>query len=335
MLTKEVQERLLAILDATPDLVAINDMHGRLCYLNQAGRQMLGIGENEQLRGPDGEAETKGQESEAAQLLDDLFPIGLKEGAWQAERALRTRDGRRIPVSQVVLAHKDADGHVVYFSTIARDMSEHKALDAQVQEQMWLVQEYSRQLEAQKAQLEEANQRLAEANLRLEALAVTDGLTGLKNHRAFQDRLTEEFARSRRYAHPMSVLLLDVDHFKQYNDTFGHPAGDQILKRVADMLQMSARATDFVARYGGEEFAVILPETNADSAQEAAERIRAAIASHRGLGGLTVSTGIASLHVATESPAALVEEADKALYISKSLGRNRITHHDGLEGVVI
>ncbi|HLK59225.1 MAG TPA: diguanylate cyclase, partial [Chthonomonadaceae bacterium] len=249
MLTQEIQERLLAILDATPDLVAINDMHGRLCYLNPAGRQMLGIGEQEQIISPAGKASGEEQDSEAAQLLDDLFPIGLKEGAWQAERALRARDGRRIPVSQVVLAHKDAGGQVVYLSTIARDMTERKALDAQAQEQMWLVQETSRQLEAQKAQLEEANRRLEEANLRLAALAVTDGLTGLKNHRAFQDRLAEEFARCRRYSHPLSILLLDVDHFKQYNDTFGHPAGDKILKRLADALQSSARATDFVARY--------------------------------------------------------------------------------------
>src|SRR5579859_4393460 len=126
MLKKDIQERLLAILDATPDLVAINDMHGRLCYLNPAGRQMLGIGEKEQLLAPAGKAGADGEETEATQLLDDLFPIGLKEGAWQAERALRTRDGRRIPVSQVVLAHKGKDGQVVYFSTIARDMTEHK-----------------------------------------------------------------------------------------------------------------------------------------------------------------------------------------------------------------
>ena len=328
MLKKDIQERLLAILDATPDLVAINDMHGRLCYLNPAGRQLLGIGAQERLMAPSGNVGTNGEETEATQLLDDLFPIGLKEGAWQAERLLRTRDGRRIPVSQVVIAHKGADGQVVYFSTIARDMTERKTLDAQMQEQMRLVQEYSRQLEAQKAQLEEANQLL-------EALAVTDGLTGLKNHRAFQDRLAEEFARCHRYAHPLSVLLLDVDHFKHYNDAFGHPAGDQILKRVGDVLQASARSTDFVARYGGEEFAVILPETEADNALEAAERIRQAIASHRGLGGLTVSIGVASLQITMESPAVLVEQADRALYVSKTLGRNRITHHQALDGVVI
>ncbi len=104
---------------------------------------------------------------------------------------------------------------------------------------------------------------MREANAQLAALAVTDGLTGLKNHRAFKERLAEEFHRAARYQLPFALLLLDVDHFKTYNDAFGHPAGDDVLRRVGVLLRENVRDTDFAARYGGEEVVVLLPFTGA------------------------------------------------------------------------
>jgi diguanylate cyclase (GGDEF)-like protein len=116
------------------------------------------------------------------------------------------------------------------------------------------------------------------ANEKLERLATTDGLTGLKNHRAFQELLANEYARATRYKKPLSLVMLDVDHFKGFNDSFGHPAGDVVLKRVASLLQENARTTDVAARYGGEEFALLLPETGPRGAAMTADRILQAIA---------------------------------------------------------
>jgi diguanylate cyclase (GGDEF)-like protein/PAS domain S-box-containing protein len=177
------------------------------------------------------------------------------------------------------------------------------------------------------AELEQQKAALEAANTHLEALATTDGLTRLKNHGTFQDRLREEYMRAARYHAPLSVVLLDVDKFKQFNDTHGHPAGDTVLKQVADILQREARTTDIVARYGGEEFVVILPESDAESARQVAERMREAIAAAAWeKDSVTASFGIATLTLLTPNPAALVTESDKALYRSKHQGRNCVTH---------
>jgi diguanylate cyclase (GGDEF)-like protein len=177
-------------------------------------------------------------------------------------------------------------------------------------------------------ELHTANLELAAANSRLEKLAITDGLTGLRNHRNFQELLASEFERARRYKKPLSLMLLDVDNFKRFNDFFGHPAGDAVLKRVAVILSEQARATDQVARYGGEEFVILLPETDAQGAQIIAVRILGAIADdswrHR---RVTVSIGISSLADGFVNAASMVEAADKALYISKENGRNQFSHY--------
>src|SRR5262249_35254299 len=121
---------------------------------------------------------------------------------------------------------------------------------------------------------EEANDKLSEVVAQLEALATSDGLTGLKNHRAFQDALNYEFNRAIRYNCSLSLILLDIDRFKHYNDAYGHVAGDAVLQQVGSLLQSSVRRVDFAARYGGEEFAVILPETGAAAARHVAEGLR-------------------------------------------------------------
>jgi len=176
-------------------------------------------------------------------------------------------------------------------------------------------------------QLREQQEKLREANELLQALATTDGLTGLKNYRTFKERLIEEFERATRYHLPLSLMLLDVDHFKAFNDTQGHPAGDEVLKRVAKLLTESTRSTDFVARYGGEEFAVLLPFTHQSAALALAERTRAAIEHARwDLRAVTASIGVATINDATHTWDILVKQADTALYRSKQTGRNRVSH---------
>jgi two-component system, cell cycle response regulator len=166
----------------------------------------------------------------------------------------------------------------------------------------------------------------------LERLSITDGLTQVHNHRYFQDRLREEFRRAQRYDDPLSLILIDLDHFKAFNDTHGHQVGDLVLCDVAGALQRSVRETDLLARYGGEEFAILLPRTPLAGALTVAERVWREVGSLR-TGpqhslSVTASVGVSSFpHHAVTSPEQLVRTADQALYRSKSEGRNRISLH--------
>jgi len=185
------------------------------------------------------------------------------------------------------------------------------------------VRHYIQIVDEQKFELEQANKELSE-------LAMRDGLTGLINHRTFQERLADEFARTERHFSPLSLLMIDVDHFKAYNDAFGHPAGDALLKRLAELLADSARASDIVARYGGEEFAILLPVTDTAGAVELAERLRIRIeTADWQSAGITVSVGVAACGRDRQTPGQLLAHADKALYKSKADGRNRVTIASG------
>lgn len=169
---------------------------------------------------------------------------------------------------------------------------------------------------------------LALANARLlvqvRALAAADGLTGVANRRTFDTRLPAEFARAMRNGRPLSLVLLDVDHFKRLNDTYGHQTGDETLQRVAGALQASARSVDLVARYGGEEFVLVLPETDRAGAYEVAERLRVALEGMAIEPRVTASFGVASFPASALDPAGLVAAADEALYSAKQSGRNRV-----------
>jgi diguanylate cyclase (GGDEF)-like protein len=162
----------------------------------------------------------------------------------------------------------------------------------------------------------------------LETVGTTDGLTGLRNRRAFDEKLQEEHQRHARSRQPVSLLLVDVDHFKPYNDHFGHQAGDDALGEVARILQHTVRSYDMAARYGGEEFGVILPNTDKQGALELAERLRRAVERNEWMKRqITVSIGVATL-VHGQSVPALIEEADRALFSAKALGRNRVVDAD-------
>jgi diguanylate cyclase (GGDEF)-like protein len=168
---------------------------------------------------------------------------------------------------------------------------------------------------------------LEAANTRLARLSVEDGLTGLLNHRGFQDALAQAIAREARGEPAPALLVLDVDHFKRFNDTVGHPAGDAMLRTVAEVLRGAVRAVDACARHGGEEFAVVLPATGRDEAAQVAERIRAAMevagAASDHAPAVTVSIGVAGGGGLARE--ALFDAADRALYRAKSEGRNRVS----------
>ncbi len=157
-----------------------------------------------------------------------------------------------------------------------------------------------------------------------------DALTGLYNRRYLMEGLTREMARAQRYAVPLSILLLDLDHFKRINDTYGHLMGDTVLETIGTLLRDTLRAIDIPGRYGGEEFCVVLPETPMEDACLLAERIRQRVAAavFQAPGGLpvaiTCSIGVAQLREGPRDIAAMLEDADRALYQAKASGRNRV-----------
>jgi len=158
-----------------------------------------------------------------------------------------------------------------------------------------------------------------------EDLARCDGLTGLFNHRIFQETVREEINRSQRYMHPISLIMLDIDHFKKCNDTYGHPVGDEVIKMVARTIKSMTRTTDRAFRYGGEEFTVILPETVRDNGVLLAERIRKKIEEDRSVKNIpvTISLGVVELQK-QEAAESFVKRADTALYEAKKGGRNQV-----------
>ncbi|WP_301898825.1 GGDEF domain-containing protein [Pseudidiomarina terrestris] len=171
---------------------------------------------------------------------------------------------------------------------------------------------------------------VSSANRKLNRLASTDGLTLLHNRRHLTELTEAEITRSERYEKPMSVLLIDIDHFKLINDLFGHLKGDEVLQHLAKLIRMELRQHDLIGRWGGEEFLVVLPETDITTAEQVAERIRAAISSFNWSDNLkkdmtvTLSIGVSQL-APNETLNRILNRADKALYISKSCGRNRVT----------
>ena len=296
------EEAMRAVLGAAPVILYAADTDGTITLSEGTGLASLGLKPGEAVGRSVWEFSTgspEALEKTRRALAGETVSYDMRLGALCLHIELRPQ--------------RDSEGAVCGIIGVSFDVTERKKIEEQLQDYMVV-------LEHQKIQLEETNREL-------EALATTDGLTGLKNHRTFQAKLAEEFARSVRYQQPLSLLLLDVDHFKRYNDSFGHPAGDAVLRQVADALRVSARDTDVPARYGGEEFVVILPLTDEAGALAFAERVRLAIAgADWPQRPVTVSLGVSTLTLDTPSAASLIALADGALYLSKEAGRNCATH---------
>lgn len=256
-------------------------------------------------------------------LIDKVFQGQSYEGI---EWTYTPHEGEEKALVCNIFPLRGPSGEILGAISANVDITERRLAQLRIEEQMVQINEIAYSLEQQKAALEEANARL-------ELLAVTDGLTGLWNHRRFREELELRYSEHRRLGHSFSVMMIDVDHFKQYNDTFGHPAGDTVLKEVAQVLRQTCRGHESVARYGGEEFAIVLTATTAEQAYLAAERYRKAIAEHEWPNRpITVSIGVASTESDLDGPNELLANADASLYRSKQDGRNRATHFETLRG---
>ena len=325
---EETQRRMASIVECSDDAILTNMLDGIIVSWNTAAERLYGYTADEMIGSLVDRLLAPDHRNEFQEIIARLEH---GEHLPHFETVRIHRDGRSIPVSIGTAAIRDTNNNLIAVSTIARDVSQRKYFERKMEQAIQEAQEYGLTLEKQRADLEKTNAALESANLRLEAMATTDGLTGLKNHRAFQEKLQLEFEYASRYSTPLSLLILDVDNFKKYNDTYGHPAGDVVLKEVAMLLQSAARTTDFVARYGGEEFVVVLPQTSSVDALRAAERFRNALENADWkLRSITGSFGATTMLPTTIDRTQMISEADSALYASKAGGRNRVTHHSTL-----
>ena len=233
-----------------------------------------------------------------------------------------------------------AVGTLCVIDTVPRGLSPGQAnalaiLSYQVQARMELRSERRALLDTIRAhreltaELEYSNEILGHANARLEQLASTDSLTGLLNRRAFEDRMIAEYANAVRKQHPLSILAMDIDNFKERNDRFGHAAGDDALRQVGKVTKQVLRARDHAARIGGEEFAIILPEATLDHAALVAKRVQELLGmGNAELSCMTLSIGISCLDKTTANWQALLAHADCAMYEAKRKGKNRFVLYE-------
>ena len=296
-LAQERQQRLTAILEATPDLICIANLDGFLTYINQSGRKLLGIGRNEdiqRIRLADFHSPADGQK-----ILSEGIPQAMREGMWTDETTFLSLEGEKVLTSQVLISHRNNHGDIEFFSTIARDI-----------------------------------RHLRAAEERVEFLAYYDTLTGLPNRNELAKRLDMEVARVRRTRSFGALLFIDLDNFKNINDSLGHPAGDLVLQEMAQRLKAHVRGDDTVARLGGDEFIVILTSLSGDGmqamsrAREIANKIRDTISMecriHDDELHVTASIGISMISGDDTSGHDLLRFADTAMYQAKREGRNRL-----------
>lgn len=270
------------------------------------------------------------QEHPDVVLLDVQIP---KINGYKVCETLKEREETRtIPVIFISSAYRDLKDIIRGLETGGTDYLtkpfDNLELLARIKANLRIKMLYD-ELEEKNRSLKELYKELEAKSRKLEKIATTDGLTGLFNHKYFYERLTEEFSRAIRHNLNLSCIMLDIDHFKKVNDTYGHLQGDNILRNFSEILKTSIRHTDIAARYGGEEFSILLPHTDTTGAFLEAERIRVHVSTRNFSEAkhplyITISLGISSYpHEMIKSAGDLVKNADIALYEAKRRGRNQ------------
>lgn len=284
---EEERARLVEILEATSDYVAMTDPEGRVIYMNSAWRVVAGVGAADvgartllDFHPPDA----------AGPLRDQVLPETERTGIWSGETSVRSADGPPVPVSQVVIAHRDPEGHVRFRSTIARDIRERKAYEA-----------------------------------RLTWLANYDALSGLPNRSLLADRARQAIAHAHRTARTCGIAVLNIDRFKLHNDSYGHGAGDALLRQLAERLPSAVRDGDTVARLGADTFAVLAADlARPDDVVNVARKVRECAAAPFSIEGnevhLTLSVGASAFPRDGESFDLLLRNAEAAMHRAKADG---------------
>lgn len=285
---EQERTRYSSILEATPDLVAILRPDGCLLHLNGAGRRLLGLAADENISGRC--LEKLFPQPMAQQLITEMIPTAREEGIWSGETVLKVREDKEMPVSQVLIAHRNARGEIEYLSTIARDISERKHFEAELQHK-----------------------------------ATHDSLTNLPNRFFLADCFTLMREHARRQHKYIALMFLDLDNFKRVNDSLGHDAGDSLLQQVAQRLKNNLRPNDTIARVGGDEFCVVIGDlAHPETSLVVLRKLRAAfepavlVGSHEVY--VTFSTGIAMYPNDGDRVEELLRNADTAMYQAKEGG---------------
>ena len=306
---RESEMRFRLIAENGSDVVTLYSTDGRICYISPSCERVLGFLPEEMPRMSPW-ATVHPQDMERLQRHFNQLLRGEPVASIQIRMLHKT--GRHLWLEMMWRAVLDDAGQVVQLQVSSRDITDSK--------------QNERRLEDAQRKLRQQQDMLQDVNSKLSELAALDGLTQLRNRRAFEERLEDETRRWRRHGNEVSLVLLDIDHFKSYNDSFGHPKGDEVLRGVGRLLRRSLRATDFAARYGGEEFAVILPNTDRAGSLIVAEQLRRAIEGATWEDrAITASIGVATMGEEIGTAEELVDFADRALYKSKQEGRNRVT----------
>lgn len=278
---------LAAVVESTDDAIFTQSLDGVILSWNRAAEQMYGYTAAEAIGRPLAALIPAGSPG-ASELL---ARVARGERVIQHETRWQRKDGRPLDVSLTISPILDASGAITAAATIGRDITERKRTE----------------------------ETLRQVNAELRHKAYHDSLTGLPNRTLFADRLRQALARARRYGHRVAVLLIDVNGFKQINDTFGHAAGDEVLVEIAARLQAQIRQTDTVARWGGDEFSAVLSDVRtAEDAARAARRLLAAFRTPMRLAGrqlgVTITIGISLFPTDGEAPDDLLRRADHAMY---------------------
>jgi diguanylate cyclase (GGDEF)-like protein/PAS domain S-box-containing protein len=300
---QESEKKYRYIVETAIEGVASLDIDDRLSYVNKQMARMLGYSVEEMLG-----RKIESFLAENQRFEDEKQKTTRRQGRGSVyELCAIRKDGRRHWLLISAKAITDDDGRFAGSIGMITDINDRKL----------------------------AEQALQEANRKLELLSNTDGLTGIFNRRYFNEKLAIEFERLSRSNRELSLIMMDIDHFKDYNDYYGHIAGDDCLRQVAEMIQTGiSRSADFCARYGGEEFVCVLPETDKQGAGVIAEKLRHGVESlciaHKTSltsNYVTISLGVATVrYSSTETANDFINKADTALYQSKKNGRNRVTH---------
>jgi len=301
-LTEELEARkhiMQKFMEHSPNTMFVKDDRGRYVFYNAEFAKTVGIDRTEWIGRSDDEVFP--QEAAERYMAEDLRVMETEQ-TLEFTDEVRDAGGALHRFHTIKFTYNDVDGRKL-LAGVTADMTE-------------------------QVNREEA---LEKANLQLEQLATTDSLTGLFNRRVFESRAAIEFASARRSERALSILVMDIDHFKRRNDTYGHAAGDAALQTVGKILNGCVRMGDMAARLGGEEFGFLLPDTKASGAMGLAFRIQTALSKQvQGPSPLTVSVGVCSMTEEIESWEQLLRRADDAMYEAKRSGRNRVVHHDSL-----
>ena len=280
--------RLLSTaLEVSVDPVLITDPEGTITYVNAAFEEQTGYSRNEAV-GKNPRFLQSGQQDAA--FYREMWETLKRGDAFRGEFVNRRRDGTLMNMEQSISPVTDAHGRISHYVSISKDVTDRVRMEDEIRR-----------------------------------LAHTDWLTGLANRLSLGNTLEAEMERSRRYGRPLSLIMFDIDHFKDFNDDYGHETGDDVLKRLADTVQGALREADALGRWGGEEFMVVVPETTGAGAEAMAEKLRKAVAAmETGCpASVTASFGVTEMRQG-DSPKTFARRVDEAMYQAKEAGRNRV-----------